>query len=236
MNNNKKRNSLVSRSEPNGLKEFWSDVSEMGLDKLLETMAKEHELLREIPVIKWFSTSIAIKNSIQSAVFIKKYANFIGQVNLANFSASDEMLLNDAISSPLVIDEIVENTMIYLDRYHNELKAKLLGKLFVETFKFKRFSIREYNSLLFSIEQIHPFEGLEKLKEFYEYKIRMDNASEDEKRNIWTKGAQIEFQTLAMSGLLRLPSGGSYAGNLGGAYINEKGVKFYEFVVCAVIE
>ncbi len=43
-----------------------------------------------------------------------------------------------------------------------ELKAKLL-QAFVETFKHHQFSVREYNYLLFSIEQVHPFEGLDTL-------------------------------------------------------------------------
>ena len=229
---NKKRNSLISSSASNNLKDLWTDFSEMTLDKILEFVDKDQELLRELPIIKWISTSISIKNSIQSAAFIKKYSSFIGQVHLGNLSESDIELLNNATNDFSVTDEVVENTIIYIDRYHNELKAKLLGKLFVETFKFNRFSVREYNSLMFSIEQIHPFEGLEKLKEFYEYKTQMDNAtSEEEKRNIWDEGAKLEFQSLAMSGLLRLPSGGAYSGDLGGAYINEIGIKFYEFVV-----
>ncbi|BDM65710.1 hypothetical protein NFHSH190041_31620 [Shewanella sp. NFH-SH190041] len=230
--NNKKNNSLVSKLVSNNAKEFWADISEMSLDNVLETVAKDQELLREIPIIKWICTAIGVKNSIQSAAFMKKFSSFIGQVNLESFTGNDMALLGQAVDVPSVTDEIIENTMVYIDRYHNEMKAKLLGKLFVETFKFKRFTIREYNSLLFSIEQIHPFEGLETLKEFYDYKIRMDTASsEEDKRSVWTKGAEIDFQSLAMSGLLRLPSGGSYVGDLGGAFINDKGVKFYEFVV-----
>ncbi|EGR1126302.1 hypothetical protein EFU41_18640 [Vibrio cholerae] len=233
---NKKRNSLISMSASSGMKELWSDISEMSLDKVLEYVAKDQDLLREIPIIKWISTSIGIKNSIQSAAFIKKYSNFIGQIHLGSFNETDLALLGYAVDVPAVTDEIVENTMIYLDRYHNALKAKLLGKLFVETFKHHQFSVREYNYLLFSIEQVHPFEGLDTLKEFYEYKLRMDGAvTDEEKREIWREGAKIDFQSLAMSGLLKLPSGGSRVGDLGGAYINEKGVKFYEFVVRDIV-
>lgn len=233
---NKKNNSLVSTLVSNNTKEFWAAISEMSLDKVLETFAKDQELLKEIPIVKWICTSISVKNSIQNAAFMKKFSSFIGQVNLESFTENDTALLDEAVDVPSVTDEIIENTMVYIDRYHNEMKAKLLGKLFVETFKFNRFTIREYNSLLFSIEQIHPFEGLEILREFYDYKTRMDNASlEDEKRNVWAEGAEIDFQSLAMSGLLRLPSGGTYSGDLGGAFINEKGVKFFEFVVKDIV-
>ncbi|MBO0216160.1 hypothetical protein J0676_21910 [Vibrio sp. Vb2880] len=233
---NKKNNSLVSRLVSNDTKEFWADISEMSLDNVLETVAKDQELLREIPIIKWVCTSISVKNSIQSAAFMKKFSSFIGQVNLESFTEKDVALLGDAVDVSSVTDEIIENTMVYIDRYHNEMKAKLLGRLFIETFKFNRFTAREYNSLLFSIEQIHPFEGLETLKEFYDYKTRMDAASsEEERRSVCAEGAKIDFQSLAMSGLLRLPSGGAYTGDLGGAFINDKGVKFYEFVVRDIV-
>lgn len=233
---NKKKNSLVSRLVLNNTKEVWAEISEMSLDNVLETVAKDQELLKEIPIIKWVCTSISVKNSIQSAAFTKKFSSFIGQVNLESFTENDIALLDEAVDVRSVTDEIIENTMIYIDRYHNEMKAKLLGKLFVETFKFNRFTVREYNSLLFSIEQIHPFEGLETLKEFYDYKKRMDTASSDEeRRSVWAEGAEIDFQSLAMSGLLNLPSGGAYAGDLGGASINDQGVKFYEFVVKNVV-
>ena len=113
----------------------------------------------------------------------------------------------------------------------------MLGKLFVETFKNGRFTVNEYNSLMFSIELINPFEGFFRLREFYEYKQRMDNAGNDsEKRSIWTEGAKLDYQPLAYSGLLNLPYGGAYAGNLGGAYINERGIKFYEYVVVGLID
>jgi hypothetical protein len=233
---NKKSSSLASRLVSNDTKEFWTDISEMSLDNVLETIAKDQVFLREIPIIKWICTSISVKNSIQSAAFMKKFSKFIGQVNDDRFTENDIALLSAAVDVPSVTDEIIENTMVYIDRYHNEMKAKLLGKLFVETFKFSRFTVREYNSLLFSIEQIHPFDGLETLREFYDYKIRMDTASTKEERlSVWAEGAEIDFQSLAMSGLLRLPSGGSYVGDLGGAFINDKGVKFYEFVVKDVV-
>lgn len=233
----KKRNGLIEKNYSREMKEFWSDISEMSIDKTLEFLAKEQELLREIPIIKWVSSSINIKNSIQSAAFIRKYSVFIGQIYIEELGESEINLLDNAVDIPEVTDKIVDNTILFLDRYHNDFKAKLLGRLFVETFKFNRFSVREYNCLLFSIEQIHPFEGLEKLKEFYNYKIMMDEAmTDEEKRKIWSDGAQIDFQPLATSGLLKLPSGGSYVGDLGGAFINEIGIKFYEFVVSKLTE
>ena len=38
----------------------------------------------------------------------------------------------------------------------------------------------------------------------------------------------LDFSSLSMTGFLRLPKGGAFAGDLGGAWINELGIKFYE--------
>ncbi len=102
-------------SASDGMKDLWSDISGMCLDKVLESVAKDQDLLREIPIIKWIGTSIGIKNSIQSAAFIKKYSNFIGQIHLGSFNETDLSVVADAVDVPAVTDEIVENTMIYLD-------------------------------------------------------------------------------------------------------------------------
>ncbi|PSV95226.1 hypothetical protein [Photobacterium iliopiscarium] len=234
--NKKKSNNLISLSTSNEIKNIWPDIAEMSLDAILKKLAEDQELLSELPIIKWVISANNIKNSIQQAAFLKKYSNFIGPIYLDNIGEKDTDLLSGEMFAEDVIDKVIENTIIYIDRYHNELKAKLLGKLFVETFKYHKFSVCEYNSLMFSIDTIHPFEGFEKLEEFYKYHIQMKNAeTEDERRDIWDEGAKIEFQSLMTSGLLTLPSGGSQVGDLGGAFINKKGIKFYELVVKDII-
>lgn len=164
-------------------------------------------------------------SAIQSVSFVKKYAYFIGEISSGELTENDAQKLEDILSPPNDIDKIIENSIIFIDRYHNEMKVKLLGKLFVQTFKHNRFTVDEYNSLMFSIEQVHPIESWSclALKEFDECQQRLDSfTSENETQEVWSNGAKIDFQPLLMSGLLRLPTGGSYPGDLGGAFINKK--------------
>ena len=48
------------------------------------------------------------------------------------------------------------------------------------------------------------------------------------------KNSSLDYSPLANTGLLRLPNGGMYLGNYGGAFINELGYRFYELVVSKV--
>lgn len=209
-------------------KDVLVDITEMGLDESLSFLIDNKALLKDIPIIKWIIASKDLKQSIGNMLFIRKYAAFIGQVY------EDEV---DALRfSHEITDKIIENTIVYIERYHDELKAKLLGKLFIETFVHNHFTTHEYNSLMFSIESIHPVEGLPRLKDFYNYWSEMESTTnEAEKQNIWQRGADIDYQPLIMSGLLILPSGASTFGNFGGAYLNDKGVRFYECVVKEII-
>lgn len=215
-------------------KDALVDITEMGLDETLSFLSDNEALLKEIPIIKWIIASKDLKQSIGNMLFIRKYAAFIGQVyedEVNGIISADALRLSHEIT-----DKIIENTIVYIERYHDELKAKLLGKLFIETFVHSHFTTHEYNSLMFSIESIHPVEGLPRLKDFYNYWSEMESTTNDaEKQKIWQRGADIDYQPLIMSGLLILPSGAATSGNFGGAYLNEKGVRFYEYVVKEII-
>lgn len=234
--NKKPKSNLIGLSLTQVNKDILSDIAEISLDTTMKKFAADQELLRDLPVIKWLVAANSVWNSVHNAHFLKKYASFIGQVSAEHITKEDVLLLNEDVLFADVIEKITENTLVYIDRYHDELKAKLLGQLFVETFVNYKFSVDEYNSLMFSIDSIHPFEGIPRLKAFYQYKVQMDAAlGEEDKRKIWGQMALLGYQPLVMSGLLNLPMGGSYVGSLGGASINELGFKFYEQVVRKVI-
>jgi hypothetical protein len=48
-----------------------------------------------------------------------------------------------------------------------------------------------------------------------------------------TQPAPVYFRTTC---LLRLPEGGTYFDNFGGAYINDLGYKFYELIASKILE
>ena len=224
--------SLVSKSLLKSTRDVFTDVSEMGLDELIGNLTKDSDFINQLPIIKWLFVGNDYRSSIQSAFFIKKYACFIGQIASDLTVDFDDSKLLAVFSDEKIKEKLIDNTVLYLDKYHNELKARLLGELFVQTFRHQRFAISEYNSLMYSIELIHPFEGVASLKQFYDYHIEMKNEQDDKKkRDIWDKRSKTGYQLLATTGLLNLPQGGTFMGNLGGASLNELGKRFYEFVV-----
>jgi hypothetical protein len=224
---------IIKSSLSSPIKEFFTDIADMGLDEIIEKISKEQNLLKDIPIIKWFLIANDVRTIIQSAFFIRKYANFIG---LINETMKDDLINDDKLlkifSDKKLSSKIIDQTIISLDRYQTIQKAKILGLLFVETFKRYNFTIKEYNTLIFSIENIHPSLGVECLKSFYDYKCEM-NKEKDEKMKdeIWAKNSSLDYSPLATTCLLKLPEGGTYLDNFGGAFINELGYRFYELVV-----
>jgi hypothetical protein len=235
MENYDKKN-IIKSSLASPIKEIFADIADMGLDEAIEKITKEQSLLKDIPIIKWLFLANDVRTIIQSVFFIRKYSNLIGPIN----ETMKDDLVNDAklqeiFSDKKVFSNIVDQTIISLDRYQTIQKAKMLGILFVETFKNNNFSLEEYNTLIFSIEFIHPSIGIKCLKSFYDYKNKM-NKEEDKKSkdNIWMENSSLDYSPLSNTGLLKLPNGGMYLGNYGGAFINELGYKFYELVVSKI--
>ncbi|WP_019276364.1 hypothetical protein [Vibrio coralliilyticus] len=213
-------------------KELITDLSEMGLDKAIETVSIESKWLQDLPIVKWLFIANDAKTSLQTVFFVKKYASFIGQVKDI---AEPNELVNELLEDEKEVDQLIDHSMLYLDRYHTELKAKLLGELFIQTFKFKKFSVSEYNDLMFGIGEIHPYQGMGLLKRFYEYHQETQNIESPEQfRDVNTRGSAIPFYSIANTGLLHLPNGGSRMDDLGGAMLNELGVRFYENVITKI--
>ena len=211
-------------------------LPETVFSEVIEKFLNEPKLLKDIPLIKWLFIAKDVLSIFQSAFFLQKYSSFIGPINE---SMKDDLLndkkLNEIFSDKKLYSKIIDQTIISLDRYQTVQKAKLLGILFVETFKNNSFSLNEYNTLIFSIENIHPSLGFECLKSFYDYKSEMNKEiNDDMKRKIWSKNSSLDYSPLANTGLLRLPTGAAIIGNLGGASINELGYRFYELVVSKV--
>jgi hypothetical protein len=233
---NAEKNMLItSMSEP--IKELFSDIAEMELDDILKTLGKEGTLLQDVPVIRWLVLGNNIRMGIQTAIFIKKYARFIGIINKempSDFFYKKEY--DELFTNKKEADKLVEQTIISLEHYHTERKSKLLGELFVQTFKYKNFTLHEYNILMYSIDIMHPYIGLDCLKDFYDYYTQFSKEYDEiKKRRIWQEGAKLDYYPLANTGLLHLPHGAVVCGNLGGASINDLGKKFYEFVVKKIL-
>lgn len=223
----------ISKSLITPAKTLFTDALDIGLDEVIKLISQNTEVLQKIPVIKWLFITNDVRSIIQTAFFIRKYASFLGPINEFIADNSEEIRKFDELfNNDKDYQKMVEYSLIELDRYQNEKKAKLLGILFVKTFKEKIFTIAEYNTILFSIENMHPYTGIDYLQKYYDYRIRMESTNNEEtKREIWTDGAKFDYSSLATTGFLTLPKGGFIVGDIGGAFLNELGKKFYENVI-----
>lgn len=214
-------------------REFLAEIADFGIGQVVGVLTENTDVLKEIPVMKWLVLAYDIGSKIQTAFFVKKYANFIGPIAEAMADDPKEhQKLRDLFSSDKNYRRLIEYSIIEIDRYQTELKAKLLGILFAKTFKEHIFDAGEYNEILFSIDYMHPHSGIGTLRKYYEGRVRTESENDEaSRRQIWTEIANIDYSPLATTGFLRLPVGGAYAGNIGGATISELGMKFYEHVV-----
>lgn len=225
------RNPLIATlTEP--ARTILTDLAEMGLQELGEVIAADNAILQKIPVVDWLVTVGSAYSAVQTVFFIKKYARFIAPIGNASDDEWDPAEVEKLLGSEKDHRKLIEQTIISLDRYQTEMKATLLGELFVQTFRYRHFSVDEYNNLSFSIEWIHPYIGLRSLRDFYHYRVAMDAAaSKDERTKNWERSSKTDFSPLVHTGLLTLPFGASVVGNLGGAHLNELGRRFYYHVV-----
>ena len=219
---------LIAASREEKVKSAFEGISEATLDSTISIIS-ENDFLKDIPIIGSALAVVKGLQAIQSAHFARKFSNFIGIINDLNETQAEQ--LQAQLSSQQNQKKILEETVLFIDRYHNELKAKFLGQLFKETFLCKSFTADEYNSLLFSIEQIHPYSGITTLTDYYNLLQKINAEADDNKKaKIKEESANINFQPLMSTGLLNLPIGGNNFFK-GSATMNELGQRFYENVV-----
>lgn len=207
--------------------DIFGDVSQLGLSELIQWVTSEETLLSDIPVLKWFISGINTVSAISTVFAVKKYYAFIKPLKDEKFfnSESAHKQIEEICGSKKKLNFVMEQTLFSLDKFDAEIKAKWLSKLFVKTFKEKVFTIEEYTNLLFCIGNLNSANCKETLEVFYNaYKNKDDE-------QIQLARANKDYSSLSMSGLIRLPSGATAFDNIGGAYINELGIRFYENVL-----
>lgn len=227
-------------------KTVLSEIINASLDKLVDHQLENMglELVPGGTIIRVILKSV---RSIHNAHFLRKYGRFLdviakelNEVEWTEQSKSkiDNMLKKWEKKHGINKQKVVEMLIIQLDRVQTELKAKLIGKLFISTFKEHRFSFEEYSYLLFSIELIHPIVGITTLKKYYDidHLIKLVGKADGQNEKYQKDKASFDYSSIATTGLLTLPKGGSYLGSYGGASINEIGIKFVKFVLIPIQE
>jgi hypothetical protein len=210
-------------------KDFVLEIAEMGIGKIISDIVAQENVLSEIPIVKLGLIMNTMRNNFQLAFFLRKYSAFIGPINLYRDHAFREADLISIVGNKKNLDKMIERTIIAIDSYKETVIAKILGVVFVKTFKDHVFNIEEYNTILFSLDIMHPYLGLKCLEKYFSYNRRQVSPELDVDR------VNTDYSPLSNTGFLVLPTGGSYCGDVGGAIISKLGMKLYENVISDLI-
>lgn len=224
-------NELIEAVNSN-LLETVIDLSQIDLKAAVLALTGKESILTDIPILKWMISGVKIASNISTILDIRKFNAFIIPIkNSGIFDKEDyKERIEEICGTKKMLDFVMEQTLFSLDKYETEIKAKWLAKLFVTTFKEKIFTVDEYNAIQFSIGSLNPITSISTLKVYYQCK---DNSRKKENfdKELELKRLNTDFSPLVLSGFLHLPSGGTFCGNSGGAFINDLGIRFYENVI-----
>jgi hypothetical protein len=104
------------------------DYSELFVDELIE-----NEVIKEIPIVKTFVSGIKIFSSIREKFNLKKYLVFLEHFHKGEIEEANYVEFKDRINADKKYhDEILEKTMLIIDRLDEIRKLKILGRIFVK--------------------------------------------------------------------------------------------------------
>jgi hypothetical protein len=203
------------------------DLTEVGIDNFMN-----EGLAKDIPVLNIAHGVYKFFSGFQYYFFIKKYKAFLQPLQSGNIiEEQKEMFLAKHESDPDFIRNLIEQLIITIDRHQTEQKSIYLGQILISFVK-GEITFEEYNYFLYSLDSIHSYVGFERLNDFYVYYNTIKDIEDIQmRRTIWQVNSKIDFSPLSGSGLLNLPTGGMIMGDLGGASLNEMGVKFCKYIL-----
>lgn len=224
-------NELIDAVNSN-LLETVIDLSQIDLKEAIASLIDKESILSDIPVLKWIISGGKLLSYISTINSIRKFYAFIMPIKESGIFENEDSKekLKEICGSEKKLNFVIEQTLFSLDNYDTEIKAKWLAKMFVATFKEKKFSVDEYNAIQFSINYLNPITSISVLKIYYECKEILYR-KEIHDKELDLKRANADFSPLVLSGFLDLPKGASVWGSTGGAYINDLGIRFYENII-----
>lgn len=208
------------------------DLSQIDLKAALLALTGKDSLLADIPILKWMISGVRIFSNISTIHSIRKFSAFIKPIKDSEIFEKEDSKrkLIEICGSKKNLNFVIEQTLFALDKYDSEIKARWLSKLFISTFKDKKFSVEEYNAIQFSINSLNPITSIKTLEFYYRYNKQKKKVGIIDD-NIEQKRINADYSSLVLSGFIRLPIGGAYLDSVGGAFINDLGIRFYENVI-----
>ena len=224
-------NELIEAVNSN-LLETVIDLSQINLNAAILALTEKESVLADIPVLKWIISGGKILSNISTIHSIRKFYAFIMPIKDSRIFEDNDYKekLEEICGSKKKLNFVIEQTLFSLDKYDSEIKAKWLAKMFVATFKERKFTIDEYNAIQFSINSLNSITSIKTLEFYYKYHIQkkeygiVDDQMEEKRVN-------TDYSPLVLSGFINLPIGGTYLDSVGGAFINNIGIRFYENVI-----
>jgi hypothetical protein len=176
MNTEKISNALTETLKNNELKNLAGDISEVALDNLIN-----HDLLREIPVIKSLINITKGFSQIKDQLFLKKIIAFLSQSK--KIKAEERRIMIDKIDNSKKYRLKIGEKLLYLiDKSDDWEKAELLS-VFFNAFIKNKITYEEFikTSKIFEKLTIYDLQVFQKIvkKNKSEY-FKINNFGEDE--------------------------------------------------------
>lgn len=222
------------------LKEILLNFASLSTEKATElyNLAKEMDLLNFLSDL-WMSmshvstamTAVKTIQTVNQWFFKRKVQIFQEQLQSYDQEKFKYNWNNIELKKRITI---ITQLLIQLDRANILDKARI----YAETIRARvenRITPEQFDYIMYSIEMVHPM-GFNLIKIYYDYFISYEAAKNmgGDTRSIWAAHAGIDFSLLSSTGFLKLPTGASMTGSLGGAFISDFGKVFYKEILCYV--
>lgn len=216
--------------DSNDLKDFFEQAFDISSEKTTELInsVKESDFLDMTDELVSLIRGVKVISSVNKWFFVKKVKTFSRQLKSHN---TELFKYNWEKTKPKQKGKIILQLLIQLERTNTESKVCI----YAETIRAKiedRLKPEQFDCIWYSVGLTHPM-GFEVLKIYYDYSKKLETLIDNdiERNKIYAERASLDFSSLVTSGFLKLPSGGAFFGDLGGAIINELGIVFFEQVL-----
>lgn len=214
MEENKKEETSLSIVVKNELLEPTIDTAidyaEIGLDQLID-----NELLSEIPIIK---TVVGITKTglmIKERHFIKKLLTFLSEFHSNDIDQKKLKEFQIKIKTDFKYQEkVIDQIIILNDRFLEEIKSKILAKLFISHIE-NKIDWNHFKSLTFCLDSLNP-EAIGYLNELekIDFKTKEGNKRDDDREAVLFSSG-IAYLTSSWSSSLNISQIGKDLFNYG---------------------
>lgn len=218
----------------NDLKDFFEQAFDITSEKASElmTLTNESEIFDLADELVSLGKVVGAISKVNNWFFARKIRVFSEQLKTSD---TENFKYNWEKTNPKRKEKIILQLLIQLERANTDSKAQIYAEL-VKARVENRITPEQFDHIIYSVDMMHPM-GIDLLKVYYDYSRKIEVAENNDKvesKKLQGERASLDYSTLSSSGFLRLPSGGVFLDNLGGASISELGAIFCEQVLFTI--